>query len=48
MTVKKNEVESRQNVVLSIVFASENLPDTADLAIATYATMSSLPQGCPF
>lgn len=39
MPVKKNAVERRQNVVLSIVFASETLSDTADLAIATYATI---------
>lgn len=39
MTVQKNAVEPRQNVVLSVVSASESLSDTADLAIATYATI---------
>lgn len=37
MSVKKNVVEPRQNVVLNIVFASVDLSDTADLAIAVYA-----------
>lgn len=39
MPVKRNAGKPRQNVVLSIVFASETLSDTVDLATATYATI---------
>lgn len=47
--VKKNGAEPRQTVVLSIIFISETLSDTADLATATlcHYTLSPLPQGCP-
>lgn len=39
ISVKKNAVKPRQNMLLNIIFPSEDLSDTADLAIAVYATI---------